>query len=250
MSKISKELSIAFDDLKNEIKNDLKLFRESFERDIRSELREIKASLSSSDEKFNEMTVDLKKVLDENKRLRVENESLKQQCNLLNVQLNKAEVRITECEQYSRNRNLEIKGIPMNRAENLLELIGKIGDKIGEPILPTDVELCHRVSVPGGSMNMNAIVQFARRQKRDAVLEKARKKRITCKDLGFTVSTPIYINEHLCPERKRLLGQTISKKRDVNWKFVWVRGGQIFARKDEKSRLLKVISSADLVKMI
>lgn len=249
MAKIGKELAVALDEIKNEIKSELKGFRESFERDIRSELREIKSSLTFIDKKYDEMRVDLKAVQDENKHLRTENANLIEMCNTLSTQAKAHESRLVDCEQYSRNVNLEIKGIPVNAGENLLEIMEKLGDSVGEPISASDIDVCHRTPVPGNPTIKNTIVQFVHRHKRDAVLAKSRKKRLSCDQLGFTTSAPIYVNEHLCPERKRLLAQTISKKREVNWKFVWVRGGQIYAKKSENNAVLKISGAADLSKM-
>lgn len=44
------------------------------------------------------------------------------------------------------------------------------------------------------------------------MLENSRKKIIMTKDLDFAGASPVYVNEHLCPEIKRLLGQAASKK--------------------------------------
>lgn len=249
MAKISKELVSALEDLKREIRIDLKNLKDSLERDFRNELREIKANLKFTDDKFDDMVTSLKAVLEENKRLRTENDNLKSRCDQIESQTKSNESRIVDCEQYSRNANIEIKGIPVNANEKLTEIVMKLGDCIGEPISPSDIDVCHRVSVPGSRTGKNIIVQFALRRKRNAVLEKGKRKRLTASELGFSESVPIYVNEHLCPERKRLLAQAIAKKRETNWKFVWVRDGHIYARKSENSARLRITSSIDLNKM-
>lgn len=249
MTKVSKELTTALDELKSEIKTDLKLFRESVDRDFRTDLREIKASLKFIGEKYDEMRVDLKSVLEQNKQLRAENVTLKERCDKQETQIKTIESRIVDCEQNSRNANVEIKGIPVRDKENLFDILTELGNCIEEPISPCDVDVCHRVPVPNDQASKNIVVQFIHRRKRNAVLEAAKKKKLTCAELGLDHPAPIFVNEHLCPDRKRLLGQAIAKKREAGWKFVWVRNGNVYARKSEKSNALKIGSASDLVKM-
>lgn len=156
-------------------------------------------------------------------------------------------MRLVHCEQYSRNANLEIKGIPKQENENVTETVKTIGDLIGSPIAVNEIEVCHRV--PTRNKESNIIVQFRSRTRRDAVLEAAKKKRITNKDLGSTSTAPIYINEHLCPVLKRLLGMSVAKKHEHKWKFVWVRNGRIFARKTDNAPILEVTHADDLEKI-
>lgn len=120
--------------------------------------------------------------------------------------------RLTLCEQYSKNQNIEIKNVPEVRGENLAAVLQKIGELIEEPIAEGDVDICHRLPAGKQSACPNAVAQFILRSKRDAVIEKARKKRMTTADLGHASRTTIYVNEHLCPELKKLLGMTVAKK--------------------------------------
>lgn len=238
------------DDLKRELKTELKQLRDIFERDFRKELREIKNSMTFMNKEFEEIKDELKAIRTENKELKAENEKLHVKCDKLAQELNTTASRILHCEQYSRNANIEIKGIPTQPNENLYATLSKIGDRIGESILDTDIEACHRVPVSNNPESKNIVVQFTHRWKRDLILEKARRLRLTAHDVGLPLTVPIYINEHLCPELKRLLGQTVAKKRESNWKYVWVRNGQIFARKAENTVVVKIQTSDDVAKIV
>ncbi|KAH7959018.1 hypothetical protein HPB49_007327 [Dermacentor silvarum] len=249
MAKISKELAPVLEDLKKEIRAKFKAFKDSLERDMGNQLKEIRSSLSFIDKKYDDFLAEIKKVYEENKQLKDENIDLRKRCDILAAQAMAHEGRLIECEQYSRNANIEVKGIPVEAGGKLTEIMSKIGNTIGEDITAADIEVCHRVAVPGNPSAKNIIVQFVHRQKRNAVLNKARKNRFSCEVLGFAAKAPVYVNEHLCPERKRLLAQAINKKRDADWKFVWVRGGQIYARKSESSRALKISNRADVAKI-
>lgn len=236
------------EEFKQIVRAELKEFRKTFDRDVRNELREIKNSLSFMNKTYEEIKDQMARVLSENQDLRKSNERLEKTCGDQAKQIKILDSRVLHCEQYSRNCNIELKGVPTQASENIMGLLGKIGEKIGEPIAPADVEITHRVPIPNSS-EKNIVVQFVRRAKRNAVLEKARRNRVKANDLGFAQSTSVYVNEHLCPELKKLLGQAVTKKKDASWKFVWVRNAQIFARKSETSPVVKIACPDDLAKI-
>lgn len=74
-----------------------------------------------------------------------------------------------------------------------------------------DIEICYRVPVPN-SANKN-LLSSSRAGRNETVLEKARKDRLTTRDLRFSAMTPVYVNGHLWPEIKKLLGQTTDMKK-------------------------------------
>ncbi|KAH6943525.1 hypothetical protein HPB50_023163 [Hyalomma asiaticum] len=87
---------------------------------------------------------------------------------------------------------------------------------------------------------------FKSRTKRDAVLHKAKKARLSNKDIGSDNTQKIYVNEHLCPTLKRLLGIAIGRKRDNGWKSVWSYNGKIFARKSDETPIVRIEHDEDL----
>lgn len=234
--------------LVKELRHDLTEMRQSLERELRKEHREIKASLDFMNKAFEDMANQLKKVETENAELKAANSSLTSECALLRDKVTENELRITQLEQYSRNKNIEIKGVPTTQNEKLESVLAAIGNAVDEPVSESDIEVCHRVPTRDASRH-NIVVQFHNRSKRNALLEKARKKRVTTADIGHQDRQPIYINEHLCPTLKVLLGKTVAKKNEKNWRFCWTKEGKIFARKNESSRVLRVTKLSDLDKI-
>lgn len=222
--------------------------RTSLEREFRKENRELKASMEMINQCFEEMNATMKAIQKENADIKAQNACLLSECALLKKQVQANELKIVQLEQYSRNKNLEIKGIPMSQDESLPKILQNIGNAIDEPIVQSDVEVCHRIPTKVSTQS-NILVQFCSRSKRDAVLEKARKKRLSTSDVGFAQSAAVYINEHLCFELKKLLGMTIAKKKEKNWRFAWTKDGKIFARKTESSRALRIACVSDLDKI-
>lgn len=127
-------------------------------------------------------------------------------------QLNDHETRITNSEQYSRHRNVEIKGIEGSN-ENLQAMLCQMNSVLNEPITASDIDVCHRAKTKNHPSCSSIIVQFKSHSKRDAFLLKARKTRLSTNDIGHSINKPVLVNEHLCPMLKSLLGMAISKKK-------------------------------------
>ncbi|KAH9378703.1 hypothetical protein HPB48_015786 [Haemaphysalis longicornis] len=80
-------------------------------------------------------------------------------------------------------------------------------------------------------------------------LAKARKQKLTTKQLGLSQANAVYVNEHLTQANKQLLGAAIARKKEVAWKFVWTNGGKVYARKDEQMDAVRIQDLSDLTKM-
>lgn len=99
------------------------------------------------------------------------------------------------------------------------------------------------------AVSMSLIVQFSHRKRRNAVLEKSSKTRLSAKDLEFENHSPIYVNEHVCFDLKWLFDQANSNEREGEWKFVCVKYGPIAARKAEAAAAVEVTTSDEVSKI-
>lgn len=225
MTKDAKDFFKALDDLKRELRADLRALKESvkFCSDTCDGVNEIKQELK-------ELRKEFQGLVKRNEELTAENRKLSN--------------RVEELEQHQRSNNLEIKGVPTEG--DATEVVKKIGVFLGEAIVDTDIDVCHRVPVHN-SEEKNIVVRFVQRTKRNAILQKSKKQRITTKDLDYGgEASPVYVNEHLTISNKRLLGAAIAKKKSAGWKFVWCSGGKILARKDEGSVAIRIAKQSDL----
>lgn len=212
---------------------------------LRKEVEELKQSMSFMNETFEA----LRTTGDELEALKKEHATLKQEKVELEQSLANTQRELIELKQHSRLFNVEIKGIPQNENESLDNIVQKIGEKIGLNVEPKDIDVVHRVPTKD-KKKTNVIVKFATRAARDKFLQSARKKRLSADDIGFSETTPVYLNEHLCPEYKILLGQAIARKKENNWKFVWVSNSKILARKAENSTVIHIATRDDLCKIV
>lgn len=98
--------------------------------------------------------------------------------------------------------------------EDPVDILKKIGGVVKEPVFSHDIDMCHRIPTrkPGET---NIVVRFVRRDKRHALLAKARKQEITTKQLGLSQTNSVYVNDHLTQGKKQLLGAAITRKKEV-----------------------------------
>lgn len=201
---------------------------------LRKEVVEMRKSLEMFNSLYEKMKQDQEALAKDNKALKKENEQLAK--------------RIADSEQYSRVNNIEIKGVPCTQNEDCNAILQKIGDKIGCPVTPADIDVIHRVPA---KKDKNIIARFCLRTKKADFISKARKARLTTTDLDIpqTPAAPVFINEHLTPDNKRLFAQALALKKEKNWKFLWTDGCRIKAREREDSRVCVIGSARDLPKI-
>lgn len=177
-----------------------------------------------------------------------ENQELSCHCAALEQKSRDLEMRLVQTEQYSRNMNTEIQGDQENEDEDVTVILSKLSDSVKEPITNLDVEAAHRVPTRTSGKS-NIVVRFKSKAKRDAMLQKSKKMRLTAEDVGLDSKDPVYVNEHLTPENKKLLGAAIAKKKQIDWKHVWTRNGAIYARQTDVSKVIRLYLQDDLSKM-
>ncbi|CAH2097388.1 unnamed protein product [Euphydryas editha] len=69
--------------------------------------------------------------------------------------------------------------------------------------------------------------------------------------LGYAgLKSPVYVVEHLSPNNKALHAAARIKAKEMNYKYVWVRNGKIFVRKNEGAELIQIRNKNSLSKII
>ncbi|XP_060802242.1 uncharacterized protein LOC132902174 [Amyelois transitella] len=165
----------------------------------------------------------------------------------------KLQSRIQTMEKISRDLNLEIHEVPENKNENLMGLFKKLCECLKVDISDSDVRACRRVAKmdPSTDRPRNIIVSLSSQRLRDHILSSVTrfnkshpKDKLASTHIGLKGETRrIYVAEHLSPEAKEVHSAARKFCRDKKYKFVWVRFGQVYIRKDEQSpaHLIKTI---------
>lgn len=161
------------------------------------------------------------------------------------------ENRVNELEQYSRGRNIEIKGVEESPNENLKQVVVKIANKLGEAeITEKDIDIVHRVGNMNNRSPKDIIVQFKDRESRNKMLSKKKRRVVSSEVTGGRNDDTVYLNEHLTPFNKQLFWEAKIKSKECNYRFVWSKDGKIFVRKNEKDRAYRIRNEEDLKKIV
>ncbi|KAK5647374.1 hypothetical protein RI129_002266 [Pyrocoelia pectoralis] len=235
-------LSIITLAVKEAIKEETKLFSDkldAFQQSLdfyHDQIGDLKKLICEKDKRLDECFSTIDKLNSDNVNLKKENFDAKQ--------------RINRLEQYSRLNCVEIRGVPEPRDENVLSTVAAVGRVLNFPLDKSMVDACHRlVSNQSRPQEPRRIIlKFISRIHAEEFLKARKIKRnFSTKDLDPSSGTPspIYVNEFLSPEYRRLYYQCREFKKSNNVKFLWVKSGKIMMRKTENSRVYVINSTSD-----
>jgi predicted RNase H-like nuclease (RuvC/YqgF family) len=161
-------------------------------------------------------------------------------------------IRQRDSEQYARNRNIEISNIDVTQGENLVQIMDKLASKLQIDHSAEDIDVLHRVPHRGPSnAPAKIIVQFKSRTKRDVWLQRKQHGILSSDVVANSSGRRIFINEHLCPEWKKLLWQAKSMGKPKGYNMVWYKGGKILVKRNlSDTNVITISSMKDLAKLI
>lgn len=154
-------------------------------------------------------------------------------------------------EQWSRLNNVEIKGIPIKKDENLFTVTETLCNYVGYSFPKHQIDYIARVPTYN-SKDKSIIIRFINRYVKEEFVAAARaKKSIPASDIGFGDSDQrVFVNDHLTPDGKILLTKVKSVAKNKNYRYVWVKFCKIHVRKDDTSRVVIITSENDLNKIV
>lgn len=196
--------------------------------------------LDENTKMLKEQTEQVKEYLEIIESLRKENKALKDKVEIL-------ESRMDEAEQYSRRNTVEIQGVPHD-SNDVLSTVKNVGKALDMEITDSMVDICHSLRKrPDSDAPAGIIVKFVRRFDAEQLLAKKRQKKdLSTRHLNLPTDNPIYINESLSPTRRKLLAIARETRRRQNYKWLWVKGGRIFMRKEDHGPIKVIKCQADL----
>ena len=177
--------------------------------------------------------------------------SLQKQVKEKDIVIHNLSHQLYHLDQYGRNKNLEIENVEYKKEESVEEIVLNLAKELSIDIVRSDIDAAHRLPSKDSKRPPKILVQFVARKKRDSFLAK-RKAGITSDRLvpGGNQKLKIYINENLTLFNKELHYQVKLRAKENNFKFVWVKQGKVFVRKDESNKSIKILSIEDIDKYI
>lgn len=171
---------------------------------------------------------------------------------LLTAELDMYKSKYDDMDQVNRQCNIEIQNVPEDKNENVLNIVCNLSDALNVPIPMEQVRSAHRVRARAHSDRpRNIIVQLGTRSLRDDIIAAARVRRgLTAESLKIAgAAQRVYVNEHLTLRNKILYAKVRKVQSEKNYQFVWVRNGNIYARKMAGAKYLLIKNEKDMLKM-
>lgn len=239
---------LSADDIRDLMREELQNF---FQYKINPQLSEVRTALTSIESSVSYFNEELEKVKKETaaqaakiESIRLENESLRA-ANLVLAS------RLAHFDQQSRSSNVEIQCVPESKQENLIKTVQQLGKVIKCPLNEAEIHVCSRLAKINSTSPRprSILVKFSSPRLRDEFLAATSKFNKSNKDdklntshlgIGGSNKSPVYVVEHLTPENKALHAAARSKARELKYKFVWIRDGRVFMRKNEESNYVFV----------
>ncbi|KAL0871636.1 hypothetical protein ABMA27_004162 [Loxostege sticticalis] len=167
--------------------------------------------------------------------------------------------RMTGIDRISRNCNIELQAIPERKNENLLIILKKLCEVVKAPVEDGHISACRRVAKLNNASNRprNIVVTFSTPRIRDLVLSAAHRYNKSHPGQGLRSSDldipgeprRFFVTEHLSPEQKYLHSATRKAAKECSFKYVWVKYGQIYVRKDDSSGAIIIHNLDSLQKL-
>ena len=217
-----------------------------FVSDMATENKDEIAGLKAKNEELKAQNDELQNQLDTVKRRAEAAEETKQEMVELKKQVN-------EIEQYLRVNNVEIVGLPnplpeTNETEETV-IINALNSLRGLEIVvrPEDIDISHPLPSKRRDKKPVHLVRFVSRKTKYAIL--AAKKLEGNRQFKFR-DQDVFINEHLSKVNRGLFAVATEKKRMLNYKFLWTKGGVVHMRKEDNSPIITINSENDLEQLV
>lgn len=209
--------------------------------------KEIK-SIREEQAKYQDRFDGLKTVIDDCKsiieNITQENIELRNEIDMLNNKINKVNNIMDTQDQLGLDHNLVFNGVTETTSEDPQHLIIQIAAALNVNVTEEHISTAIRKSTTTADTGFprSIIASFRSKQKRDEILTK-KHTQITTQCLGLVNELqhrPIYVAEQLTARKQYLFKMARDIKRAKIIRFAWAKNGEIFIRKTEDSRIIKI----------
>lgn len=244
-----------------ELVSELRLLREEMKA-ARSEMKEFRntvagltAALNMANERIDELSARVDALE------RQPHEATNGNVSVLEQTIANLKLDLNDRDQEMLGNDVEVAGVPEENNESAIHLVLSLSAKLGVTLEERDIVSAGRA---GGVRRADTredgaaqsrprplVVRLARRSLRDQLLAAARVRRgTTTADMGMASGARLfYLNERLTRHNRQLFYRARTEATRTQWKYVWTRGGSIYARKEHGAQRYRLRCEDDLTKV-
>ncbi|CAH2092677.1 unnamed protein product [Euphydryas editha] len=230
---------------------DIKKILQDLRKEVRSivtqEIRAITTSLVFCSEKVDEFAETMEALTKKIKDMEKKITHLENQNRYITLKAEALEQRNAELEQQLLGDLVEISGIPDINDGDLPKIVDNVLEKFG--VSKEDVLAIKRL--PSRKTGYGQIhIRVRQETVRQRIISSARNTTLIGKDIIPNITGPpatekIYIREALTPYLKNLLWQAKQELKS-SYKYIWIREGRLFVRKNENTKVFKIRTQSDI----
>ncbi|XP_028178552.1 uncharacterized protein LOC114365991 [Ostrinia furnacalis] len=229
----------------NQLKSELKSFKKTTEGDIQA----LQDSLNYHSGRQDENVQKIQSIASEVTKVNNIGEDIRQ----LRNKVNDLQFELNTHQQRERLANLEITGLPQKTNEDLRDYLLKISNIAKCQLALEDIISINRVEPRSKLLDKPKVIVAKLRSTliRDSIISGIRRNRgLTTVDIGLPGEPrQIYVNEHLTPLNKMLFGKAREATKKNGYRYVWVKYGKIFTRKDDTHPPVHIRTIEDISKI-
>lgn len=216
-------------------------------KDILDEIKDFRKSMEFMSKQYDELLIKHNLILEENKEMKTQIKEITEINQILQTNYNNINTDINEIKQNKLKRKMIITGIPILNDTNALrtlydDLITKLEINKEDTQL---VDIFQGKHIHSGTQSAPIYVELQSSDIKNTIIQLAKAKQLKANHLGFDSHNKVKIAERLTPYNKNLLREA-NQLRSHGIKFIWIKYGKIFIRKNHNSEIINIRSSIEI----
>lgn len=166
------------------------------------------------------------------------------------IRIGSLEEQVEELQRNQRSSILELKNVPKKEEENLIDIASKLHSSLGVNVEAGSIKNVHRNN---NAKVSSIVIEYHNQQIRNHVIKASkeynktnRNSKLNSAMLGFPNKEPVYVNELLTPNARKLYAQARALVKNGRVKFCWLANGKILVRISENEPAMQVKSCSQI----
>lgn len=216
-----------------------------------SKISELNESVKFLGIKYEELKTNMKGIIDNQEYLKKSLTKVKQENKEQKNEIGELKQRLEFLEKANLENTLNLYPVLKTQHEDVKEIVFKLGKLINIEMSGKTLKDVYRRPDKKNGNPGEIIVKCNSKEMRDQIIAEVRKKGIKHEDIGIKCKFGrIYANEELTFNGKSIYYKALKLKYEKNWKFVWVKYGHIYVKKEEGGNTIRIDSMEAIEKLL
>uniref|UniRef100_A0A8D9FDQ1 FP protein C-terminal domain-containing protein n=1 Tax=Cacopsylla melanoneura TaxID=428564 RepID=A0A8D9FDQ1_9HEMI len=227
--------------------NSMREMFNEFSKTITVQIKEFEKSIQHSSDQMDTLLSRLDNMQEAFSHIQVKQQAMERENAVLKNTVDNLGRQMMEFEQKSFERNLELNGVPesVNEPKAIMETLCK---KAKVDIPAENTYIMERAKTGPATKPKVVIIKFESKLVRDSILKGCKVSKPQVGDFtgNTAANAPVYVNEQLSPNYKKLFYQANQIKKEKNFAFLWLADNKILFKKTKEARTVRIYCTDDM----